>query len=494
MVVAQPRLDRVSLIANILRIDNKDGIVVPFRFNRLQEYFNRNKASRNIILKYRQGGCSSAILADMFMDCITIPYMSCAVVSHETRATQRLLDRVQSYYDTMDDPRPELSADSRSEKVFGEMHSSIYIGTAGSRAFGRGDTIRKVLCSELAFYEDGERIINGLEDSVPLTGELTIECTPNGEENVFYDKWVKAREGRSGYKPFFFPWWWDDGYRIPRNSQYCVPNDRGELTYTEEEGQLVEREGLSEDQIRWRRWKIGEKGGLFWQEFPEDEISCFITVGDPVFDGSILNELASYAFDGQHHHSGWQYWIEPQDKIRYTIGADSAAGAPEGSYSTAAVLDDHYSVVATFQARLQPHEFGKILKELGAWYNNAEIAIERNFTGYAVLEQLKDYPNVYYQHDFTTGRITNQKGWWTNNQTRELLMTVTKEKLASLHIWDVNLIRQLRSYRYMKLKTKYREQAQTNDDLAIALMIACAVKKIQGQAGGFQGSVPGWNW
>ena len=73
-------------------------------------------------------------------------------------------------------------------------------------------------------------------------------------------------------------------------------------------------------------------------------------------------------------------------------------------------------------------------------------------------------------------------------------MTVTKESFPQLKIWDANLVRQLRSYRYIKLKTKYREQAQTFDDLAIALMLAVTVRKVAGTARGYMGKIPGWSW
>ena len=487
-------VSKPDLIENLLFIDDKQGIVRPFKFNRMQKYFADNKSNRNIVLKHRQGGFSSGILADMFTDCITIPHTQCAVVSHETRSTQRLLDRVQFYYDSMDEPKPAIGAESRSEKTFPDLHSSVYVGTAGARAFGHGDTIRKALMSELSLYEDGEKILNGVEDAVPLTGEITIECTPNGEDNVFYEKWTRAKEGKSPYKPFFFPWWWSDDYTIPRGCSFVLPADMGELSYIGEEVELIERHNLTEGQIRWRRWKIGEKGGLFWQEFPEDEVSCFITIGDPVFDSYVLNQLAQNAYDGEHHEQGWTFWRKPEEGVRYIIGADTSAGAPGGSFSAAVVLNDRWEVCATFQARLVPHLFAGILKQMGVWYNTAEIAVERNFTGYAVLEQLRDYPNVYHQRDYTTGKVTTQKGWWTNDQTRELFMTVTKEKIAQIKMWDVNLVRQLRSYRYLKLKSKYREEAQTFDDLAIAFMIACVVKKVEGGARGYQGAVKGWSW
>jgi len=483
-------LDKPALIENLLVIDNKQGEVVPFKLNKIQRYFFQNKSHRNIVLKARQLGQTSGYLADMFTDCITIPHSECAVVSHETRATQKLLDKVQFFYDTMSNPKPAIGAESRSEKTFPELHSSIYIGTAGSRAFGRGSTLRKALLSEIAFYEDGERLLSGVEDAVPITGELTLESTANGEDNIFYEKWVRAREGRSPYKPFFFPWWLGEDYQLPRNSELSLPEDRGELSYTGEELDLVEKVGLTEDQIRWRRFKIAEKGGLFWIEYPENEVDCWITTGDPVFDPFLLTNWAMSCYNGNFHEQGWNFWIPPEDKVRYTIGADSSAGSPGGSYSAACVMDDRWRVCATFQARLEPHIFAGILKLMGNWYNNAEIAVERNFTGYAVLGHLQDYSNIYHQRDFLTGKVTTNLGWWTNDQTRQYMMTVTKDHLSQVSLWDINLVRQLRSYRYIK----HRPTAQTFDDLAIAFMITCAVKKVSGGSRGYQGSSNNWGW
>lgn len=501
MVTTQPKINKANLIEQLLKIDNKQGMVVPYCFNKAQRYFHENKSNRNIILKARQLGISSSILADMFTDCILIPHTPCAVVSHETRATQRLLDRVHFYYQTMEDPKPVAGAESRTEISFPDLHSSIYIGTAGSRAFGRGDTIRKALLSELAFYEDGEKILTGVEDAVPITGELTIECSPNGEDNAFYEKWVKAREGKSPYKPFFFPWWWASDYQIPRFSPLALPEDMGELSLASDEVELIERYHLTEDQIRWRRWKIAEKGGLFWQEFPEDEVSCFITIGDPVFDTLILNQMAHDCTEGQHYLTnvnnlvtGWQFWIPPEPKMQYVIGADTSSGAPTGSYSAAVVLDNLWRVCATYQARLEPHLFALLLKQMGMWYNNAVIAVERNFTGYAVLGHMLDYNNVYHQRDFTTNKVTAQRGWWTNEQTKGLMQTVLKDKLVQLRIWNINLVRQLRAFRFIKVSGRMKAEAQTFVDLAMALMIACAVRKVEGASRGYQGAVKGWSW
>ncbi len=499
------KVDKIRMVESLLYIDNKEGLVVPFVLNRMQRYFEENKSFRNIVLKHRQGGFTSVVLGDMYTDCVTYAHTSCVVTSHETRATQRLLDKVQFFYDSMEEPKPQIGAESRSEKTFPSQHSSIYIGTAGARAFGRGDTIRKALLSELAHYEDGERVLTGVEDAVPKEGEITIECTPNGEDNVFYEKWVRAKEGKSPYKPFFFPWWWTTDYTLPIGHELALVEDRSELSFTGEELELVGKHHLTEGQIRWRRYKIAEKQGLFWQEFPEDEVSCFITIGDPVFDQFILNNLASDCYDGKRHEGGWTYWIPPDTtgKTHYVIGADTSAGAPTGSYSAAVVLDDNWRVCATFQARVEPYIFAKILKEMGIWYNKAQIAVERNFTGYAVLAVLAGgtnldsagvglsiYPNLYRQRDFLTGKVTSNIGWWTNDQTKGHMRTALRDVLSQLKLWNIDLVRQMRGYRFIKMKPT----AQTFDDMAIALMIAVAVKKVEGVARGYQGKVPGYSW
>jgi hypothetical protein len=474
----------------LLKIDNKDRRVVPFRHNSVQKEFELNKTRRNIILKARQLGMSSNILADMFIEAITIPNTTCVVVSHETLAAKRLLDRIHFYYNNLDNPKPQMGAGSRTEISFPELHSAIYIGTAGSMTFGRGDRIDHALLSELAFYDDGERIINAVEEAVPLNGTIDIECSPNGEDNIFYLMWVRAREGKNSYHPFFFPWWYGHDYVLPQGHELALPEDRGSLIYTGEEADLRKKFNLSEEQMRWRRYKIANKGGLFYQEYPEDEVSCFITIGDPVFDPYVLNQLAQGCFDGERHPSGWTYWVQPEEGVRYIIGVDSSAGVPDGSYSAAVVLSENWEVCATFQARIEPPMLASIIQDMGKWYNNAEIAVERNFTGYTVLSHLTNYPNIYYQRDFTSGKQTSTPGWWTNAQTKEFMMSTLKDKLQALSLWDVNLVRQARGYRYIKLKP----EAQTYDDLIIALMIACSVKEFIGEGRGYVGAALNWDW
>jgi hypothetical protein len=389
----------------------------------------------------------------------------------------------------------EMGRKSATEITFPSLNSSFYIGTARSMTFGRGDRIDRAHLSELAFYEDGERIVNAIEEAVPLHGTITAECSPNGEGNTFYDMWVRARMGRSGYKPFFFPWWLGKDYAIPRGSGFALIADQGEITkdmMTGEELDLVEKFSLTEDQLRWRRRKLADKGGLFYQEYPEDEITCFQTSGDPVFDPNLLSSMAKMCYEGERHPQGFFVWKPPVEGERYIIGADCSEGWGEkSSFSAACVLDSNWNVCATYQSRVPPKFFATTLMEMGNYYNNARLAIERNAQGYAVLSESVDkYPNLYYQTDLSTGRQSTRTGWWTNDASKTFMVTKFRDMLPQMGIWDANLIRQARAWRLIKGKPK----AQTYDDLLIATMIAVAVQATVGTARGYLGSVEGWDF
>ncbi len=94
--------------------------------------------------------------------------------------------------------------------AFPENGSTYYIGTAGQRAFGRGDTIDRAHLSEAAFYPNLEATLAGIAEAAEY-GQIDIETTPNGRD-AFYDMWMKAKSGKSPYTPIFIPWYIDHEY------------------------------------------------------------------------------------------------------------------------------------------------------------------------------------------------------------------------------------------------------------------------------------------
>jgi hypothetical protein len=133
-----------QFVESNLTIVNKDGVEVPYLLNEAQVDFLKNITGRDIILKARQLGFSSLILAVMTTRFLLKRNERLVCISHEAGATQRLLDRVKFYigsYEKKNGIKIPMKYNSRNEMNFGERNNTFYIGTAGSKTFGRGDTI-----------------------------------------------------------------------------------------------------------------------------------------------------------------------------------------------------------------------------------------------------------------------------------------------------------------------------------------------------------------
>ena len=142
---------RKTIIETGFSIINKQSIQVPFVQNFIQNRLDevREKLKREgkpvwiLVLKARQEGCSAKVEADWLADCLKEDNLNCVVISHEKESTKRLLRRVHYYIETCKYPIT-TKIQSEYEISFPKTNSWFYIGTAGARAFGRGDTIHRV--------------------------------------------------------------------------------------------------------------------------------------------------------------------------------------------------------------------------------------------------------------------------------------------------------------------------------------------------------------
>ena len=57
----------------------------------------------------------------------------------------------------------------------------------------------------------------------------------------------------------------------------------------------MRRQGLSEEQIAWRRTTMADVRGLAAQEYAEDAVSCFLASGECVFDLEAIEKAAAHA-------------------------------------------------------------------------------------------------------------------------------------------------------------------------------------------------------
>ncbi len=104
---------------------------------------------------------------------------------------------------------------------------------------------------------------------------------------------------------------------------------------------------------------------------------------------------------------GLTLYVPPLAGHYYVIGADPAGGNPQSDESAAVVLDtDTHAQVAVLGLRCDPGLFAAHLGQLGRLYNGAEILVERNNHGHAVLQMLRGSQGVVYGPDHAPGWLT----------------------------------------------------------------------------------------
>lgn len=261
-----------------LWIQDKNDRVVPFRLNKIQKHFADNMTGRDIVLKSRQVGLSTVIAAYQFKRTIERSSRSVSI-AHDDKTTQKLRRMALIFYERLPDSLGISRTQDNASITSYSNKSEVTIITAGSPQSGRGGTYGGVFhASEIAFWQNASGVLAGAMQGVPPGGIVVLESTPNGSQGLFYDEVQKSKNGESEYTLHFYPWFWDSDCWLELDPEETI-------TYTKDEQALVDKHGLTSEQIKWRRKKIAEPGmaDLFPQEYPEDSDTCFLTSGDSAF-------------------------------------------------------------------------------------------------------------------------------------------------------------------------------------------------------------------
>ena len=476
--------DDAKFIATCFKIPNKDKKLVDFIPKPVQLRALRNLKLRNIAVKPSQVGFTSIITALYLKRTMTQANTTTVIVAHNDFLTQRLLFRALNFYkSTPDLLRPELDHKSSYELRFPKINSVMYIGTAQAQVFGRGEPIHNLLFSECAFYPEGayERIVHPSIERVPASGTVMLESTPNGEGGFFYEEVIKARNRKSVLDLQVYHWWDEPENQLQLDSEMSQQLDLAhELTYTDEELRLAEQWGLSEEQIRWRRWKVLSLGPMFWQEHLESIDTCFITVGQPYYDTRRTLELTKNCVDAPYSFEGTKLWEKPEADSQYVMGVDPGQG--RNSQSAAVVLKVvqdaegyHLRHVGTLAGWHEPAPFGAMCSRLGKFFNTALMVPEANSQGIAFLEakEVKAYPRKYRRKRMGTARqsISWEWGWYTSGGNKEpLMMRELQRQLPTLETWDAELLHQIRAIRDLgNSKTETVAMDDVHDALTLAM-------------------------
>lgn len=469
------------LIENMLSIADKHGNDVPFVLNPTQKALDEGLTGRDIVPKARQEGVSSYVLARYTIRCLTKRNTRAVVISHESDATTRMLAKVHYFLENLR-PQAVVGHSSKGEITFPKMNSMFYIGTAGARAFGRGDTITNLHCSEVAFWPEAKTLVTGLMQAVPEnSGEIIIESTGNGQGN-WYHKMVQACvQGKSHYKLHFFDWLHFPEYNLKLTPEHekrildTLDEDLQEIT-------LMTKWGLTPGQIEFRRRKLVELEfdmSRFDQEYPKTLDECFQASGTGLFGKVMflktdLWEKVNYNLNILKGH--------PNSRRKYIIGADVGGGVGRDR-SIAQILDLQTleQVGVYYTDKESPDQFGKTLADLGKMFSDAFITVEDNNYGITCLDHLaRDYPaELIYTEDKGAARGANEPqlltalGFHTSAQTKPWLIGKLRTFLANhIVLHDEETKAELSTF-IEKENGKLEAEEGCFDDRVIALAMCC---------------------
>lgn len=458
---------------NNLKILSKDGRLIPFVLNQEQEIIvnevvrclEENRPIRLILLKDRQIGVSTIVEALIYWWTATHKNIQSKIVAHDTVTSQKLYKMFQRYYDNSNPifkpvtryyTRTDISFDN--EEGTG-LKSQIDTSSAENTSSGRGDTIHWLHGSEVAVWRNGEELVSGLMQAVPLLPNTAIflESTANGVGDFFHRTWQASRRGESAFTPLFFPWSMHQEYRLKPSPNFKLDK---------EEKDLKKQYDLDDEQLMWRREKMKEFVGnpaKFYQEYPLTDAEAFLSSGSPRFDIRALLKMEEDCYDARAYelyegkmadgtiipkpltNAPLKVWEQPQDSHDYVIGADVAEGIG-GDYSVATVIDKtNHKTVARWRGDVQPADFGEVLEQLGRWYNHALIGVEINNHGLTTVQRLRDigYDHLYRKEkgiDERYEEYTSKLGWRTDVKSKPLMIDNLAEAIAKGKIIDYDRV------------------------------------------------------
>lgn len=520
--------------AGLLKIKTKSDGVKPLIQNNAQIIFkacidkirDEDKPVRVLLLKARQMGLSTATEALVFCNTSQREGINSLVIADDIKGSNYIFEMQKLFYEELDDHlKPAIKHSNEKKLEFEGIHSQVMIDTAENKDVGRKMTLQFVHISEAAFFTDLNKIMLGLNQSVPSKPGtmIIIESTANGVGNAFYDMWQQAKKGSSEWRTVFIGW-----HELPEYSMdltgasrsipgemYPIDSIRQEaIPFLAEEKKIQIAYELTNEQMNWRRWCIvnncnGEVD-LFRQEYPCDDNEAFLMSGSGWFDrdgllkqesrrsswlvkvgingvknrvvtGNIVKFEGKYRFrealDGRY-----RLYETPQSDASYCVGADAAEGLPHGDDSTFVILNKKTNRVAmVMNCKADTDELADDLIKVGNYYNMAMVAPENKGYGSAVCRKLyAGYGNVYRRIRDNTGNpvVSNDLGWNTNVTSRDQMLMQIREEIreGSIDVMDDEILSQMRTFINDPKRKKPMAENGKKDDLVIALAIACMVR------------------
>lgn len=513
-----------------LKIEGKDGKLVPFELNEAQ-YIVWNEIKRQMdagvpvrvmILKGRQQGMSTMAQGiSLWLACTREGYKAMTVVHKFNPAGIDLFGKVELMHENLPPEVKSLVPIAAGRQAgrrlkFGEpMRSMLVVESAEeAKAVGRSGTFMFGHLTEIPWWPKAEETVAAFLATVDNNPEsmVIVESTAQGFGNWFADQWTAAEKAveegtRPAFTPVFVPWYVTKEYRRKR--------DKLDAPLTRAEQRRMARLGIDEEQILWYRDKIAASGELAQQEYPDEARDAFLSSGMPYFRSVALKQIRLQAeeasprakkgrwdirmVDGrprakfeQHANGDLWVWESPQPGCHYVVSVDPSTGRAKDS-SAYHVLDvtDATKVrqVASYQGKMDAEALAVDSILTANYYNKALWVPERNTYGEGLITKMRDigYDNVYHMRNKTaTGKRVRAKepGWFQSKTSRPYALECLAEVVHNglIEVNDIRTVREMENFIFVDDSGEKARAAQgAHDDMVLSLAIGVAARD---QAGG----------
>jgi hypothetical protein len=360
----------------ILEDDGRGGAWVRFRLWPDQRRAGRALQENRlvVILKARQLGLSWLVLAFALWLLLFHPIATVLLFSRrDDEAVDLLANRLRGMYDRLPEWLKVRGFTTDNDHEWGL--------STGSRALAFPTTAGDSYCATLALVDEADlcpdlgRLMRSVKPTIDAGGRMVLvsRAEKGQPESVFKRTYRGAVEKANGWTPVFLPW--------------DARPDRDAAWYDAQKADILARTGCLDD--LHEQYPATPEEALAPRSLDKRIpaawlLQCFVK----------LAPLPAPA--GAPAVPGLVVYRPPEPSRRYVVGADPAEGNPTSNDSAASVLDeDTGEEVATFAGRFEPSTFASYIDAVGTWYNRADVLVERNNHGHAVLLWLVEHSRLH---------------------------------------------------------------------------------------------------
>lgn len=347
-----------------------------------------------VILKARQLGLTWLCLGYALWLCLFRPEQHVLLFSRRDVEAMHLLERLRGIYARLPSWMVTGAAVSVANRHEWKLENGSVVRAFPTSA-GDGYTATLAFVDEADLVPDLRRLLSAVKPTVDAGGQLILLSRADKRfPNSTFKNLYRSVEG--GWKGLFLSWREAPG--------------RTEAWYEEECRHYLAATGSLDDM--YEQYPATDAEALSARttdkRLPADWLrSCYVAVTGLVsVNGAVV-------------------YKEPMPDSRYVIGVDPAEGNPSSDNSTICVLDNVTGEqMCTYAARVEPSLLAVTAAELSLLYNKAQVMVERNNHGHAVILWLRENAgiNLCYGRD---GRA----GWLTNALSKVLMYTRLSEAL-----------------------------------------------------------------